>query len=576
MASNRLRSILPCLERDEAITSDTPRLDTSTDVGQGQQGTHADRGFLFITSTGTRSAVQNSQQLKSLRSHVMHNYLTRAHADREGSDQDVEDGTNGRHGPTMGSVRGQKLRFRLKPGALELTGRSRNRKQKTNDANLNAMGQSDKTRLGSGQELRLPLTGPSAERIDPFASLAIHLDPIDEAILIRFRRVERWPWCPINGQGLWLPFALSDPVVFHASMYSWSMSFRARIGLSPTILSDEPESELRLLHHKGAAISLINARLSDQDKAVSDETVAAIAALTNIALVTGSQEEATKHMQGLRLITEMRGGLSSFSGGIQDHLVRLVSYNDMLYSELFDEELAPYQPRVLEESWSTIERATLSGPLPGLGGTMLRSGGVKEHGVIEVLEDVRQLCYSEQGHPLNGLDEKARMTRGDSCHRLERRLRMMVRRSEDIELEEMDQTVWRAVAIAGLAYVHHHLRGNPLRYRQFEVLSGQLHDTLDKMHLDLLEFDFAPAMIVWVLSTACVVCRGGKIRDEFLARLAKACARFGLMTYEQFRSMLRGFLWTGQRDEEKSLELWQQVGNLLYGSWSSEPSVEAR
>lgn len=555
---------MPRLKRVESITNATPHPDTASDgVGQGEQGTHANGAFLFVTSTGKKSVVQDTQQLKSLRSHVMHNYLSRTHADREGIDPDGEDGTNGQHVPVTGSAEGQKMRFRLRLGAMELSGPSRNRRRKTSDTNPNIAGQIDKTRLGSRQKPGLPLTGPSGQRIDPFATLAIHLDPIDEAILIRFRRVERWPWCPINGQGLWLPFALSDPLVFHASMYSWSMNFRARIGLGPIILSDEPESELRLLHHKGAAISLINARLSDHDKAVSDETVAAIGTLTNIALINGSREEATKHMQGLRLVTEMRGGLLSFSGGIQDHLVRLVSYNDMLYSELFDEELALQQPRVLEESWSTIEKAIISDPLPGLGRTALRNGGVKGHGVIEVLEDVRQLCYSEQGRPLSNLDEKARMTRGDSCHRLERRLRAMVRRSEDVELEEMGQTVWRAVAIAGLAYVHHYLRGNPLRYRQFEILSRQLHDTLDRMDPDLMEFDFAPAVLVWVLSTACVVCRGGEMRDRFLARLEKACVRFGLMDYDRFRWILRGFLWTGQPDEERYLEVWQHVDVLL-------------
>ena len=45
-------------------------------------------------------------------------------------------------------------------------------------------------------------------------------------------------------------------------------------------------------------------------------------------------------VDGLSAVINMRGGLLSLGDGVQTHLQRLISFNDLIYSELFDEELA--------------------------------------------------------------------------------------------------------------------------------------------------------------------------------------------------------------------------------------------
>ncbi len=73
-----------------------------------------------------------------------------------------------------------------------------------------------------------PLLAIGLGQIDPVAALPFELDRVDEALLDRFQHYERWPWCPVSGQSLWAPFAMSDKLVFHATMYSWAIHFRSQ------------------------------------------------------------------------------------------------------------------------------------------------------------------------------------------------------------------------------------------------------------------------------------------------------------------------------------------------------------
>ncbi|KAI1609475.1 hypothetical protein EDD36DRAFT_71659 [Exophiala viscosa] len=399
-----------------------------------------------------------------------------------------------------------------------------------------------------------PLTLLEPQAIDPFGTLAVELNTKDEIFLHRFYKLDRYPWCPINGQSDWSIFAVSDQLVFHATMFSWGMHFRHR---TPAPKHDE---EMQVIQHKLAAISLINSRLSDPEAATSDATIAAVAALTNIALVIDSYPEASKHMRGLEAIVKMRGGLSTLGSGVQLHLQRLISWNDLIYSEVFDEKLRFSPIEVWDEAWGTFQQPDESTSLPGLSYTELRAARVPRHDVLELLGDIQGLCRLEQTSPLLQTDEQGRMRRGDMFHRIERRLRLIVQADTAPGKNRWDATVWRAVSLTALVFTHHHLRGNPLKYRHFPVLSMQLHDTLLTMSEDLSEFAFAPILLLWVLSTGAIVSSNVEaVHQSFVTMLSRACVRYGLVEGDQFLWNMSGFLWIGEADEKRSSELWQEM-----------------
>lgn len=457
------------------------------------------------------------------------------------------------------------MRFRLKSDGLELTHPYRSGQGKRDVKGKRArQGVGEKERT-SNYTPGLLLTRLNSHAFDPFGSLAVQLDSKDDVFLYRFHRVDRYPWCPINGQSSWSVFALSDQLVFHATMFSSGMHFRNRVQ------TPDPRDELHVIHHKLAAISLINDRLSDPEQATSDQTIAAVAALTNIALVMDSYPEATKHMQGLEALVNMRGGLLTFSSEVQQHLQRLINWNDLTYSETFDDKLRFPPGQVCEEAWENFRHPALAGSLPGLSNAELRAAGAPHHEVLELLEDIRQLCYTEQASPLSRTDDLGRMRRGDLFFRVERRLRVIVQGETAPGTGRWRATVWRAVSLAAQIFTHHHLRGNPLRYRHFPILSAQLYDTLLTMSEDLSEFDFAPALLIWMLTTGAVVTWTAGVHGAFVSMLESACVRYGLMDWERFRDVLSHFLWTGEAAEKRYLDLWREVEEV----WSARYTLMA-
>ncbi|KIW88193.1 uncharacterized protein Z519_11304 [Cladophialophora bantiana CBS 173.52] len=581
----------PTRSRPDPEVSSPPASEGAYAPQQGPDGGPEDApaqgGFLFVASTGRKQ--KDRKQLKTLRAHVMHNYLERSHAEQQAADPKKATvvsfagdrlRTDKQRATAAG---GQKMRFRMRSGELELRYPPRHRKGKkktdrTREVDSNDAGSElpkDKTeslvstrRQGaaeSGFVPGMPVTWIGSRNIDVFGVLPVRLTEGDDARLYLFRHYERYPWCPINGQSTWSEFAISDQLVFHATMYSWGVHFRHRRPIP------DSQEEMKTLQHKLAAISLINDRLSNSQRAASDETIAAVAALTNIALVMDSYAEATKHMAGLHAIVEMRGGMSSLSSGVQQHLQRLISWNDLIYSEVFDERLRFPPIEVWDESWAAFQRRNLSGELPGLSRAELRAAGVPRHKVLDLLSDIRNLCTAEQNNPLRTTSEEGRMRRGDMFHRVERKLRLIVQADTAPGNNRWDATVWRAVSLAALLFTHHHLRGNPLKYRHFNVLSTQLYDTLLTMDEDLSELDFAPAMLIWILSTGALTSTLAAVHASFVFMLGKACRRHGLRDYDQYQRTISQFLWTGQADQSRHNQLWLELEPSLL-----EPSLQAR
>jgi hypothetical protein len=506
----------------------------------------------------------------------MHNYLERK--------QEVEANQAGRvslkSGPSQGEESkrgvsgGQKMRFRMRSGELQLRlpyryrkGKKAKRRNETEDeggstgkqpsATIEHQGATD-----SGFVPGMPATWLGSRKIDVFGVLPVQMEEGDETSLLLFHQYDRYPWCPINGQSSWPSFAISDQLVFHATLFSWGMHFRHRRPVP------DPREDMKTLRHKGAAISLINSRLSDSNQAANDETVAAVAALTNIALVFDSYSEASKHMAGLWAIVQMRGGLASLKSSVQQHLQRLISWDDLIYSEVFDEKLRFPPIEVWDESWGTLERRqTTSGSLPGLSRAELRVAGVPYHYVVDLLHDMRELCETEQSSPLRMTNDQGRMRRADMFHRIERKLWVILQGDTVPGNNRWEATVWRAVSLSALLFTHHYLRGNPLKYRHFNVLSTQLYDTLLTMDQDLTELDFAPTLLIWVLSTGAVTTSlSPVVHSSFMFMLGRACAKYGLLDYDRFQWTLSQFLWTGEADDARYSNLWHEL----------EPAMQAR
>lgn len=129
----------------------------------------------------------------------------------------------------------------------------------------------------------------------------------------------------------WFPLALSEPACFAAIMLLSASNFASANHL--TGLADQ------LLRLKASAIDLINQDLSSGDGSgngggggggerwLSDGMIGAVAKMASFEAMHGDAESYTVHMQGLRRMVDLRGGMGSL--GLDGLLRRIVVWIDL-------------------------------------------------------------------------------------------------------------------------------------------------------------------------------------------------------------------------------------------------------
>ncbi|KUJ22606.1 uncharacterized protein LY89DRAFT_305626 [Mollisia scopiformis] len=109
--------------------------------------------------------------------------------------------------------------------------------------------------------------------------------------------------------------AVNNETFFNATLYVSSVhdaGLRGKRGTSES------------LYYKAQTIKLLNKSLRDSEAAVSDETLAAVLLLTHVVSLIGEPNEAEIHMNGLRQMMVLRGGIQHYTlDGVFLHMLRI-------------------------------------------------------------------------------------------------------------------------------------------------------------------------------------------------------------------------------------------------------------
>jgi hypothetical protein len=84
-------------------------------------------------------------------------------------------------------------------------------------------------------------------------------------------KVFRHSYAPVHPRGKWLSFAMSDPALLSATLFTSALSLCLLRGKSST-----PD----VIYHLGETIRQINKALSDSTRMVTDANICAVACLT--------------------------------------------------------------------------------------------------------------------------------------------------------------------------------------------------------------------------------------------------------------------------------------------------------
>jgi hypothetical protein len=399
--------------------------------------------------------------------------------------------------------------------------------------------------------------------LDVFYALPIQVQPWDETLIIRWLNYDRIPWCPVNGQSLWIPFVTNSPVLLHTNLYCWGMHWHGKLtGTDQHLfLNENPQ----ILEHKIAAIQMINASLMSQ-ATMSDEVLASVAIFINISLQFFNRDEAARHMAGLETLVRLRGGLESLSGmgSVGILLQRMISWNDLFFVELFGGNLRfSLLPR-WDEAWKAVYEPLVDDPVTHLEPLQARFAGDAGQEITALLREMQVVCYDIQARPLRTLTTAEKTLRHDNLFRFERRLCLATRITKTPHYtqtapQENNDSMWRAVAYAALMYVHHHMRpGYALHLAQFRALSVQLREELSSTNAE--SWDAVPALHLWVLTVGSWV---SQREDWILNMLADACRLRKYMTWDAFEMMLKLFPNIETVDDERFRIVWEDVVRLI-------------
>jgi hypothetical protein len=283
--------------------------------------------------------------------------------------------------------------------------------------------------------------------------------------------------------------------------------------------------------------------------------------MVNVEVGFGTFEEASKHMDGLDAIVNMRGGIEILEPVMSGIVVRLVGWNDLNYSERFSKRLRYQKRYVWDRQHDQMDGPYLRKELTALGASEPKVWEPLQGDVIIIFNKLRQMCDREQQMPLKALDEMDKMIRADVFHSLERRLRWLSLRPDDSLNPGTRDTVWRALASAGLIYCHHVLRGLTLAYKQFDTLVHELQVALQSTGKTLESWRLVPELLIWALSIGVVVAAGRRERGSqwFAHRLAEAASAYGCATWQRYHDLLADFLWVGQSDELRYSTVWSEI-----------------
>ncbi|UKZ48221.1 hypothetical protein TrVGV298_002457 [Trichoderma virens] len=112
-----------------------------------------------------------------------------------------------------------------------------------------------------------------------------------------------------NFDRMWFELMTQDAAYLHTVVFASQTYFMH------TSNQESPEAGKRAIMHHSRALQLLRERLAakDEELKISDPTILVVLALAGHAHMVNDSETAKKHIDGLRRIVDLRGGLSTFS-----------------------------------------------------------------------------------------------------------------------------------------------------------------------------------------------------------------------------------------------------------------------
>lgn len=403
--------------------------------------------------------------------------------------------------------------------------------------------------------LSLSFNALNSGKLDPFNAMPGLKNARAQALMYHYNKVLVNTLIPVNPKDKWFNYAISDEALFHATMLH-SAGHNAMLSGNYD-LADPFQLKLE-------AVRLVNRRLNDPVQSISDLTIAAVACLVLFENQSGNLELSNIHMEGLRRMVNLRGGLQNL-GGLSGVLQRKI-----LWAEVCNAMLSQSQPRLNlpQTSQALVVTSVPSTSLTNLPNPPPAWLNNPEHNQVQscscdkhltsIINDLRTISNQP---PINAIDGPIT----DHLYLVERHLVTLLSPSAQNANRHSPacKTVNYPCFLAALSYIYISLRDFPLQAPLFTAFVTRLDGALFGGESDLWSrwSENSYPMLLWVLAVGALAANGRAEKGRFVRELEKASWVLGIEEFDHFVGTLLNIVWNvrSENGEAVLMRLWDEV-----------------
>ena len=258
------------MAHEEHRVSGAPRAQTMEKAREGRQPATLHFVNLAVTPSRARLPVRNAEEERSIRAHVMNDYLQRK---VKSSKPDITSPAVSTLSDHLGRFRLPKRGKRKRSSRGTKEGGADERTSTSTSASASAPTKMIAIMPKDHQSLRDVVSARSlANKVLCIVPSPINKLTPETLALLEYYHTSFWEnSLAVNPEGKWISVAISDPAMFHATL--------CRVALHKVQTRGGPQAN-SYFWHRGEAIRLISQNLADPGQATSDATIGAVALLS--------------------------------------------------------------------------------------------------------------------------------------------------------------------------------------------------------------------------------------------------------------------------------------------------------
>ncbi|KAE8443125.1 hypothetical protein EG329_002369 [Mollisiaceae sp. DMI_Dod_QoI] len=391
-----------------------------------------------------------------------------------------------------------------------------------------------------------PITQPpSSGLLDPFDSMSLVLDSRTQLLLHHYfnqRLQSSWLMMPMR-KGLFST-AIHDAALFHTFLAHYVASYDLRYG------SGDPEESLR---HRMEAVRIVNERLADIPRALSDGTIATVANIAVYEAGNGSLKSMVVHLKGLEEMVNMRGGTEN--GGFDPNVRRLIAWTDVHCANALAQptRFPPLSVAIAPGSQTLLQNSKhydLNSSTTEYISTLQTSP--QEQTLLDwTLAEVRNISLSLQHIKNCSSVPKEDIRYSDRVYYAQYCLLQVLHNPETSQLDT-------ALSIVGLIYCAVCFRDMSFNFRVIGESVIRLKYILEFVVNDRPYDSRECEKLFWVLMMGGMAAEGKEERSLFVVDLSWVCGLLSINMWETAKLILEGIAWQSELDSF-GIRLWKEV-----------------